>query len=129
LHAVIASCKLEQNGNATASASEDAAAKVVEYLLVNGAIWNDLNKANETPRYIAFLLGQTKIYDIIVDAGVRAELLFDRLERLDGPIEENDMIEDESSQANQISDDSEYDMSQDNGTYLKLSCGSDQASF
>jgi protein arginine N-methyltransferase 2 len=115
LHAAIASCKLEQNGSATVSVSEEAAAKVVEYLLANGAIWNDLNKENETPGCVALRLHLTKLYEIMVDAGVRAELLFAKLEELESPAGGNEVVEDTTP------DSPEYDVSQDNHSYLKSS--------
>ncbi|KAF3935414.1 hypothetical protein ABW20_dc0104164 [Dactylellina cionopaga] len=56
------------------------AEKTLELLLQNGAIWNSLDVNNETPGCIAYRLGLTPLYEIMVDAGVRAELLFGRLE-------------------------------------------------
>ena len=61
------------------AASGDAV-KTVKYLLQNGAIWNDLDRNNETPGCIALRLGQNELYQIMVDAGVRAELLLSRLD-------------------------------------------------
>lgn len=58
------------------------AVQTVELLLQNGAIWNDLNKEDETPGCIALRLGQKKIYDIMVEAGVRAEILFAKMAAL-----------------------------------------------
>jgi protein arginine N-methyltransferase 2 len=76
LHAAIASCGTN-NGP-----SEESALPVVTCLLENGAIWNDLNKDDETPGCIAFRLGLKKPYEAMVAAGVRAELLFNRLREL-----------------------------------------------
>jgi protein arginine N-methyltransferase 2 len=112
LHAAISSCKQQQNGASTASAVEDKAAKTVEYLLLKGAIWNDLNNANETPGCIAFHLGLKKVYDIMVDAGVRAELLFGKLEELGLPFDENKVAVPGPGEE-------DYDVSQDNHAYLK----------
>ena len=70
---------------------EDTVARTVEFLLQNGAIWNDLNNENETPGCIALKLGLKNLYDIMVDAGVRAEMLFGKMHDLgldedeDGP--------------------------------------------
>ena len=50
-------------------------AKVVETLLLNGAIWNDVDHDNETPGCVALRLGCHEIYEIMVNAGVRAEML------------------------------------------------------
>jgi protein arginine N-methyltransferase 2 len=78
LHAAIASCGKAENGK---EAGQDAI-KTVELLLQNGAIWNDLNKEDDTPGCIALKLGQRKIYDMMVEAGVRAEMLFAKMEEL-----------------------------------------------
>ena len=51
------------------------AAKTMKLLLENGAIWNDVDKDNETPGCLAFRLGLEELYTIMVDAGVRAEIL------------------------------------------------------
>ncbi|MCJ1386820.1 Arginine N-methyltransferase 2 [Xylographa soralifera] len=58
----------------------EAAEKTVRLLLQNGAIWNDLDKNNETPGCLAKRLGLNQLYDIMVDAGVRAEVLLSRLD-------------------------------------------------
>jgi protein arginine N-methyltransferase 2 len=78
LHAAIASCGKAENGKEAG----DEAVQTVELLLQNGAIWNDLNKEDDTPGCIALKLGQKKIYDIMVEAGVRAEILFAKMEAL-----------------------------------------------
>lgn len=78
LHAAIASCGKVDEGKE----SSNDAVQTVELLLQNGAIWNDLNKEDETPGCIALRLGQKKIYDIMVEAGVRAEILFAKMEVL-----------------------------------------------
>ena len=58
----------------------EAAAKTMRLLLHNGAIWNDLDKNNETPGCMARRLDLTELYEIMVDAGVRAEMLLNRLD-------------------------------------------------
>ncbi|KAF1962987.1 arginine N-methyltransferase 2 [Byssothecium circinans] len=78
IHAAIAACGKAADGK---EAGEDAV-QTVTLLLENGAIWNDLNKEDETPGCIALKLGQKKIYDIMVEAGVRAELLFAKMAAL-----------------------------------------------
>ena len=73
-------------------ATSGEAVKTVNYLLQNGAIWNDLDRNNETPGCIALRIGQKELYEIMVDAGVRAELLLSRLdeyERLQDSTSEN----------------------------------------
>ncbi|CAO2651076.1 Nn.00g093730.m01.CDS01 [Neocucurbitaria sp. VM-36] len=78
LHAAIAACGKAEDGKAAG----DDAVQTVEILLQNGAIWNDLNKEDETPGCIALRLGQKKIYDMMVEAGVRAEILFAKMAAL-----------------------------------------------
>ncbi|MCJ1395152.1 Arginine N-methyltransferase 2 [Xylographa bjoerkii] len=76
----------------------DAAEKTIRLLLQNGAIWNDLDKNNETPGCLAKRLDLSNLYDIMVDAGVRAEML---LSRLDGYVllqDVDDEDEDEEEQ-------------------------------
>ncbi|MCJ1406112.1 hypothetical protein MMC19_000177 [Ptychographa xylographoides] len=74
----------------------EAAEKTIRLLFQNGAIWNDLDLNNETPGCMANRLGLKCLYDIIVDAGVRAEML---LNRLDGyQILENEEDEDEEDE-------------------------------
>ncbi|KAK7560988.1 arginine N-methyltransferase-like protein [Phyllosticta paracitricarpa] len=58
----------------------DKAAETVKLLLAHGAVWNDLDGRGETPGCVAARLGLTECYGLIVDAGVRAELLLARLD-------------------------------------------------
>ena len=58
----------------------DGAAQTMKLLLQNGAIWNDVDNNNETPGCLALRLGLTELYEIMVDAGVRAEMLLNRLD-------------------------------------------------
>ncbi|KAK8151047.1 arginine N-methyltransferase-like protein [Phyllosticta citrichinensis] len=58
----------------------DKAAETVKVLLAHGAVWNDLDARGETPGCVAARLGLTECYGLIVDAGVRAELLLARLD-------------------------------------------------
>ncbi|KAK3079195.1 hypothetical protein LTS18_005498, partial [Coniosporium uncinatum] len=104
LHAAVAACErkdtsADANGavNDTDTVSEEGAAKTVEYLLQNGAIWNDLNKDNETPGCVAHRLGLHKLYEIMVAAGVRAELLFSKMEDLGVETEDIVIVEGEES--------------------------------
>ncbi len=96
LHAAIAACESigdepvpRTNGHTDDDGHKDppeevedhsAACKTIKLLFQNGAIWNDLDKNNETPGCMAKRLGLNEIYDLIVDAGVRAELLLNRLD-------------------------------------------------
>ncbi|KAL8771888.1 MAG: hypothetical protein Q9209_002826 [Squamulea sp. 1 TL-2023] len=58
----------------------EAVVETVKLLLLNGAIWNDLNKDDETPGCLALRLGLMDLYNVMVDAGVRAEILLNRLD-------------------------------------------------
>lgn len=77
LHAAIVSCA---NGESSDSAAEVAACDTVRLLLESGAIWNQLDKNDETPGCVAYRLGLLDLYELMVDAGVRAEVLLSRLE-------------------------------------------------
>ena len=108
LHAAIAACepdeelkgeksdvKLNGEGNAINghALSEESALETVRLLFENGAIWNELDSNDETPGCMALRLGLDTIYNAVVDAGVRAELLFNRLdeyEALPGDDEEEE---------------------------------------
>ncbi|KAL5333915.1 S-adenosyl-L-methionine-dependent methyltransferase [Aspergillus crustosus] len=101
LHAAVAACEPDEeeseavaNGNGVhTNGAQDTAAdgsdnestiksaiQAVRLLLQEGAIWNDLDLNNETPGCIANRLGIKELYETLVDAGVRAELLLNRLE-------------------------------------------------
>lgn len=96
LHAAVASCTHESNGTALSNGlpSSDDAEATVRFLLENGAIWNQLNKDDMTPGCIAFDSGLLDLYQLMVDAGVRAELLLNRLDEYDQLSEEEDDEED-----------------------------------
>lgn len=75
--------ELERRRSTSSSSSsniQDAAARTVKLLLENGAIWNDVDANNETPACLARRLGLQDLYGIMVDAGVRAEMLLNRLD-------------------------------------------------
>jgi protein arginine N-methyltransferase 2 len=131
LHAAIAACEpdtedyagangqtngdtAELNGNPEQSAEdvqakkkelEEAAAQTVKLLFANGAIWNDLDSNSETPGCIAKRLGLNDVYELCVDAGVRAELLFSRLAEYqvlgDQDSEDEDEDEDEEGEVDE----------------------------
>ncbi|KAK1147025.1 Arginine N-methyltransferase 2 [Aspergillus melleus] len=114
LHAAIAACESDDEPVNGAQAngvqpSQDQSAvesgvNTVRFLLQEGAIWNDLDLSNETPGCIAKRIGQNELYEMIVDAGVRAELL---LNRLDGYEELSEMDEDEDEDEEEGSEDAE----------------------
>ncbi|KAI9800172.1 MAG: Arginine N-methyltransferase 2 [Piccolia ochrophora] len=97
LHAAIAACSVdsdspesvvdaqhadERTAQSKATQLEEAAKakETVTLLLQNGAIWNDLDRNNETPGCLAHRRGLKDLYDIMVAAGVRAEMLLNRLD-------------------------------------------------
>lgn len=81
LHAAIASSANKHvNGDGESASDESAGCDTVRLLLESGAIWNQLDKNNETPGCAAFRLGLLDLYELMVDAGVRAEILLNRLE-------------------------------------------------
>lgn len=124
LHAAVAAFEPEEEPSATengddkdgsnaeaATSAEDKqkqkqedvekAAEAIRLLMANGAIWNDLDLNNETPGCIAHRLGLAELYEMFVDAGVRAELLLGRLDEYqilgggDGDDDEDDEEEEE----------------------------------
>ncbi|KAL2807647.1 S-adenosyl-L-methionine-dependent methyltransferase [Aspergillus granulosus] len=115
LHAAIAACEsdegdavqngetngIQTNGDQSASEHESALQSgkdTVKFLLQEGAIWNDLDLNDETPGCLARRLGLTELYDMIVDAGVRAELLLNRLDGYEELSDGDDEDEDEEAQ-------------------------------
>jgi protein arginine N-methyltransferase 2 len=115
LHSAIAACEPDSeepeaeapNGASTAATSTaDASADVIQagretvkFLLQEGAIWNDLDAKDETPGCLARRLGLNELYELMVDAGVRAEILLNRLDEYDrlGDIDEEDEEPDETN--------------------------------
>jgi protein arginine N-methyltransferase 2 len=53
----------------------EKAKNTIEELFFSGAIWNDLDKNDETPGCLAYRLGRMELYEMCVNAGVRAEML------------------------------------------------------
>lgn len=115
LHAAIGACEADDedkapNGvqvNGTGTEENEtvkSAVGTVKFLLQEGAIWNDLDSNDETPGCVARRLGLKELYEMMVDAGVRAELLLNRLdgyeELSDGDDEEGEG-EGENAQASE----------------------------
>jgi len=76
LHSAIAACSPDLDP----SVEDIAAAKeTVHELFMSGAIWNDLDANNETPGCLAWRLGRKELYELCVEAGVRAEVLLGRM--------------------------------------------------
>ncbi|KZF24533.1 arginine N-methyltransferase 2 [Xylona heveae TC161] len=76
----------------------EKAQKTIRLLLQNGAIWNDLDNNNETPGCLALRLGLKDMYEMIVDAGVRAELLLNRLDDYEELGDEDEEEEEEEEE-------------------------------
>jgi type IV protein arginine methyltransferase len=86
----------------------EKAKATVKELFLSGAIWNDLDVNNETPGCLAWRLGQKELYDLIVEAGIRAELLMNLMggyEQL--PDEDSD---EEIEEAVEVSDEPNKDI-------------------
>lgn len=107
LHAAIAACEdqgqdgdgagagVNGDGDAAEDGEEDKAVETVRFLLHEGAIWNDLDSNDETPGCIARRIGAKELYEMMVDAGVRAELLLNRLDGYEPLVEEEDDDDDD----------------------------------
>lgn len=100
LHAAIRSCGAPSEDD-TPEDLEKAKATVSE-LLMWGAIWNDVDNNNETPGCVAARLNRPELYELCVNAGVRAEMLFglmDGYEALDSDDDDDEeMAEGEEAQ-------------------------------
>ncbi|KAJ5171900.1 Arginine N-methyltransferase 2 [Penicillium capsulatum] len=103
LHSAIAACEPETesqaqvNGAATNGATKPidpellkSGETTVKLLLQEGAIWNDLDNNDETPGCLARRIGALELYELIVDAGVRAEMLLNRLDGYEELSDEGD---------------------------------------
>ena len=91
LHAVMKGDGEITDSSAVPSMSEneeESIVNLVQVLFENGAIWNDLDKNGETPGCIAWRLGYKQPYQLIVNAGVRAELLLSKLDEIESEGEE-----------------------------------------
>lgn len=75
-----------------------AAEKTLKLLFQNGAIWNDLDANGETPGCLAWRLKLLPLYEVVVDAGVRAELLLGRLDEYLTIDEDEDEEEEEEEE-------------------------------
>ncbi|KAK3310677.1 S-adenosyl-L-methionine-dependent methyltransferase [Chaetomium strumarium] len=97
LHAAIRSCGApSEEEDDDDPADLEAARQTVHELLLWGAIWNDVDDHDETPGCVAHRLGRTDLYNLCVEAGVRAEMLFGVLEgyeELGSGGEEDDDVE------------------------------------
>ncbi|CAM1506939.1 Fc.00g065800.m01.CDS01 [Cosmosporella sp. VM-42] len=111
LHAAIRACGVvsqEDDADGEEDGSVEEAREVIQELFYSGAIWNDVDSNNETPGCVAYRLGRRTLYNMCVDAGVRAELLFalmDGYEELSsGPEDEDEEMEQEPVEAEEITE-------------------------
>ncbi|KAK2762850.1 Arginine N-methyltransferase 2 [Arachnomyces sp. PD_36] len=118
LHAAIAACEPDADDQekstaetATSNGVEesraqtlDAAKETVRLLLEEGAIWNDLDVKQETPGCLARRLGLTELYELMVDAGVRSEMLLNRLDDYE-PLADDGDEDDETEEQAEATDD------------------------
>lgn len=88
----------ERTTNGNTESTIEAAAKTMKLLLQKGAIWNDIDEKNETPGCLALRLGFRELYEIMVDAGVRAEMLMNRLDEYE-QLKEDEDDEDDGTEA------------------------------
>ncbi|GJN68414.1 arginine N-methyltransferase 2 [Purpureocillium lilacinum] len=110
LHAAIRACGPAETTAATEQhdADDDAAEdgcveearETLQELFFSGAIWNDVDANNETPGCVARRLGRKALYDMCVDAGVRAELLFSLMGDYEELSSGSDAGEDDTAEAN-----------------------------
>lgn len=115
LHSAIAACEpetdeTETDTNGAAKPPIDpetikSGVNTVKLLLEEGAIWNDLDNNDETPGCLARRIGATELYDLIVDAGVRAEMLLNRLDGYEELSEDEDDEEDDVKESGAQADD------------------------
>ncbi|KAJ5752011.1 Protein arginine N-methyltransferase 2 [Penicillium odoratum] len=110
LHAAIAACEPEEeeangaNGAHADSKSDENAellksgVETVKFLLQEGAIWNDLDNNDETPGCLARRIRAPELYELILDAGVRAEMLLSRLEGYEELFDGDDEDENEEEE-------------------------------
>ncbi|CCG82436.1 Arginine N-methyltransferase 2 [Taphrina deformans PYCC 5710] len=65
---------------------EERGIEILNHLLSNGGVWNQMSKINETPGCTARRLfgHSSKIYQTLLNAGVRAELLLTALDKQSG---------------------------------------------
>jgi protein arginine N-methyltransferase 2 len=85
LHAAISACGPAagtagslgegEEGEGEEEVDIEKAKEVVKELFLAGAIWNDLDAEGETPGCVAWRLGRKELYELVVEAGVRAEML------------------------------------------------------
>lgn len=116
LHAAISACEPDADkpkeaptvnglGNGVVGVPEEESSNMLEsgrdmvkFLLQEGAIWNDLDINDETPGCIARRMGLEELYQLMVDAGVRAELLLNRLDEYEPLQDEDESVDGDNTQ-------------------------------
>lgn len=118
LHAAIRACgkaETPEEDDEEEDGSVEEAKEIVEELFLSGAIWNDVDGNNETPGCVALRLGRTSLYQMCVDAGVRAEMVFALMNgyeelssasEMDGVEEQGDDTENASATKEKATDES-----------------------
>lgn len=86
----------------------EKAKATIKELFLSGAIWNDLDMNNETPGCLAWRLGQKELYELVVEAGVRAELLMNLMGGYEQLPDEDDDEEEEEEADTIIEDSAEH---------------------
>ena len=99
LHTAIATCEDIAQPKGDSESTVEAAATTLKLLLQKGAIWNDVDRKNETPGCLALRLGLTELYDIMVDAGVRAEMLLNRLDEYEKLVDDDAADQEDDTEA------------------------------
>jgi protein arginine N-methyltransferase 2 len=89
-----------EENKAEAEVDIEKAKEVVRELFLAGAIWNDLDAAGETPGCLAWRLGRRELYELVVEAGVRAEMLLGLL----GGYEELGDVDSEEENEDEMAD-------------------------
>jgi protein arginine N-methyltransferase 2 len=112
LHAAIAACEKDSDGEDDVDIEK--AKDVIKELFLSGAIWNDLDANGETPGCLAWRIGRQELYELVVEAGVRAEMLmnlmggYEMLEDDDeGEDEDENQDEDMTGKASEEQDETE----------------------
>ncbi|KAG7109549.1 Protein arginine N-methyltransferase 2 like protein [Verticillium longisporum] len=99
LHAAIRACGPADPSPDADNTAADEAKDTLQELFLAGAIWNDVDRNNETPGCVADRLGHPSLYRACVEAGVRAELLFGLLDEYEelssGSVEDMEIVEEE----------------------------------
>lgn len=125
----------QQDGSSQEAEKEEEvdiekAKAVMKELFLSGAIWNDLDFNDETPGCLAWRYGQLELYQMIVEAGVRAELLlnlmggYDALDSEDGEDETEDQDgapEEDGNEETEVEEDVQEEQKKDVNSedYLK----------